>query len=445
MTDKLPHNPEAEKSFLGSMLIDPELIPQARLLPGDFFDIGRQEIWRVILELQKESREIDPVTVHAQLEKRQSQVRFQELLETLTIVPTPRHWQEYETEIVENAYRRGVIQKAGELVKLAYSGEAIQGDVSRIVQEITDKTPRKGKGLTLFVDTMEEMIDGVNERAEHPQEIFGIPTGFIDYDRITGGWQKAQLMIVAGEPGIGKTRFVTQGATYATNPDQGYTGAFFTAEMKNRELALRTVAVEGSINLRNLETGFITDEDWHSFYGTISNLSSNRLYVDETGNPTPDYIDSELARMKANGITFDFVCVDYLFLVAQALMMTDRRLDETQATSMVTARLKNTAKVFDVAVVGISSVIKTGMDSGTAKMGNMRGSGQQLHDGDTVMFITNEESRPDIVTCRFVKGRHLKSSRYQFELINDSNTPRLLNAQAKKIDLNAYSMTDYAK
>jgi len=445
MTDKLPQSKESEISFLGSMLLDPSLIPQARVLPGDFFDIGRQDIWRVMLELQKDSREIDPVTLHAQLEKSKSPVRFQEIIETLTLVPTSYHWQDYEAEIIDSAYRRKVIKSAGELVRLAYSGNAIQGGVSGIVQEITNEAPRRGAGLTLFVNTMEPMIDEVIARSENPQEIFGIPTGFIDYDRLTGGWQKAQLTIIAGEPGIGKTRFVTQGAIHATHPDRGFVGAFFTAEQKARELALRTVSVEGSINLRNLETGFVQDDDWASFYSIISELSGNQLYVDETSNPTPDYIDSELARMKANGIVFDFVVVDYIFLVAQALMMTDRRLDETSATAAVTSRLKSTAKTFDVAVVAISSVIKTGMDSGSAKKGNMRGSGQQIHDGDVVMFITGEENRPDIVTCQFVKGRNLKSSRYQFELLNDSKTPRLLNAQAKKIDLNAYSMTDYAK
>lgn len=434
MKNEIPRNPQAEKAFLGAVMINPGLIPQAVVRPDQFHEIGRRQIWESILILHRDGREIDSVTLQAELARLNSPVQPSEIIELIGFTPSSLNWREYETEIINADYRRRVLGFSSELAKLALSGNGIAGEVSRIVSELTLQTPKKGKGLRLLGDTMTAIVDQVQERSKNPSAVFGIPTGFIDFDAITGGWQRKQLTIFGGEAGIGKTRFVTQAATYATHPNVGFTGAIFSAEMSEDEIDLRAISTEGRLNLRNMETGFMEGEDWAAFYSAVSDLAGHNLYIDDTPNPTPDYIDSEIARMFSDGITLDFIVVDYIFLVAQAIMIEDKRLDEISASQIVTARLKRTAKTFNLAVIAISSIVKTGI-GGKPKMADLRGSAQQLNDGDVVMFIYGEENHPEILHCQFVKGRHLKR-RLSFEVLNDTATPRLLNVVSNTVDLN---------
>jgi replicative DNA helicase len=391
---QLPQNIEAEQSVLGSLLIDPDAILAISpfLHDDDFFSVVHRKIYGAMQALHERRQPADIVTTADELERRGDleAIGGAAYLTTLiNFVPTSVHVENYAHIVERTATLRRLIDASGRIAGIAYQEE---DEIERIVDQAESilfevSQQRIRQSLLPIRDLVSDYYDRVEYLHQHPGETGGLPTGFVDLDKLLNGLQKSDLIIVAGRPGTGKTSFGLALARHAALK-QDATVAIFTLEMSGEQLVHRLISGETGIDSQRLRVGNIEDAEWETFVRASGRLSESNIYIDDTPSPTPTEIRTK-ARRLASEYSLGLIVIDYL-----QLMQSDKRSENrVQEIAYISRSLKGLARELGVPVVAMSQLSRA-VESRSDKrpiLSDLRESGSIEQDADIVMFLYRDE------------------------------------------------------
>ena len=389
-----PQNLDAEQSVLGAILLDPDSIVSVMefLMPEDFYRVNHQVIFKAMVELNNDSSPIDIVSVaerlnqNKQLENAGGQFYLLELAEK---VPTASNVEYYSKIVSEKSTLRKLIRTSTDIATDAY-GEtdevaAVLDRAERSILEVSEKRNRAG-----FVDitkVLNEAYLSLEERMKNTGEITGIPTGYIDLDRMTSGLHSDELIILAARPSVGKTAFVLNIAkNVATKTNE--TVAIFSLEMSAESLVNRMLCSEGSIDASNMRNGRLTEEELRSYFVASGTLSNAPIYIDDTPGIRVSEIRAKCRRLKQERNNLGLIVIDYLQLIEG-----NGRESRQQEVSEISRNLKKLAKELSVPVIALSQLSR-GVEQRQDKrpvMSDIRESGSIEQDADIVAFLYRDD------------------------------------------------------
>jgi replicative DNA helicase len=393
--DVPPQNLEAEESVLGAMMISPGAIAAVSevLDAGDFYRESHAKIYRAALQLFNKSEPVDAITLTNELEQRGEldtiggRVRLHELARLVPATANARHYAEI---VRENATLRGLIRAGGEIAQLGWEREGEPDElVARAEQLVYELGESRTQGeLVLFKDTLVETFQRISHLYESGAEVTGLASGFKDLDRITAGFQPANLVIIAARPSMGKSAFALEIANHVA-VDQQKPCAFFSLEMSRQEVAQRLICSRGKVDAHHIRTGKLAKDDWPRLAQACGQLESAPLYVDDTPALSLLELRARAQTLKRREPNLGLVVVDYLQL------MTTGRSEESrlQEVSSISRGLKEIAKDLDVPVVALSQLNRSPEQRHDKRpmLSDLRESGSIEQDADLVMFLYREE------------------------------------------------------
>jgi len=390
----LPHSREAEEAVIGAILINPEAyFDVAHFLKGEDFYIHRNRwVWEAFTRLNEKRTPIDLLTVQEELEQmgNLSEIGGPAYLTALTTnVPTSLHAEAYGHIVEQTAIRRRLIQAANQIAKVAYQEDiTVETSIDEAEKAVFGVSERKlTRDLQHIRQAASEYYDRVDSLARRDGEMYGVPTGFIDLDRLLGGMQPSDLLIIAGRPGQGKTSFLMSAAKNAAQIHKKRV-AIFSMEMSSEQLVQRLISQETEIDSQRLRIGDLEEDEWPLFAQAIEVLGGTHIFLDDTPAITPTQMRAKCRRLHME-YGLDLVVVDYL-----QLMSGDQRIDNrVQEVSYISRNLKVLARELNVPVLAaaqLSRAVEQRADKRPV-LSDLRESGSLEQDSDIVMFIY----RPD--------------------------------------------------
>ena len=433
-----PQNVEAEQSVLGSLLIDRDAIIRIApfLRPEDFYRESHARIYQAVIDLFEQRQPADFITLCDLLERR-SQLEAvggpAYITSLLNAVPTSIHVEHYAHIVERAALRRRLIDAAGKIARLAYEEDREIDDVidrsEALLFEVTER--RQAGDLVPLRRLLDSYYDRIEYLQQHRDELTGLPSGFVDLDKMLGGLQRSDLVIIAARPGVGKTSFALNIAQNAALKHKAVV-AFFTLEMSGEQLVQRLIAGETGIDSRRLMTGDIQDIEWERFAKATGDLAETLVFVDDTASPTPLEIRSKCRRLAAE-YDLDLVIIDYLQLMSGGTRVENRQ----QEISYISRSLKGLARELRVPVVALSQLSRA-VESRQDKrpiLSDLRESGSIEQDADIVMFIHREDVYDELTDRRniadIIVAKHRNGPTGQISL-------RFAKEQTKFTDLDTY-------
>ncbi|KPL83894.1 DNA helicase [Thermanaerothrix daxensis] len=389
-----PHNREAEEAVLGAVLINPEVyFDLAQILrPEDFYIARNRWVWEAFVHLTEHRIPIDYLTVSQVLEEKGhlTEIGGQAyLLALINQTPTSLHAEAYARLVQESAIRRRMLAAANELARLAYdprrSVDVIIDEAEKTVFSLSER--RLQRDIQHIQTVLSSYYDRIDQLSQRSDEIYGVPTGLIDLDRLLGGMQRSDLLIVAGRPGSGKTGFLLSVAKNAAQRHRKHV-AIFSLEMSAEQLVQRLIAQETGIDTQRLRTGKLTDEEWPLFTHAIEVLSDTQIWLDDTPAITPLQLRTKCRRLHLE-YPLDLIIVDYLQLMAGDTRAENR----VQEVSYISRNLKILARELNVPVLAaaqLSRAVEQRADK-RPMLSDLRESGSLEQDADVVMFIHRPE------------------------------------------------------
>ena len=392
-----PHNRQAEEAVLGSVLINPEsFFDVAQILDPDYFYIIRNRwIWEVFTHLHENRSPIDILTLSEELENRSQleEIGGQAyLMMLINQTPSSLNAAAYARIVEETSVRRRMLAAANEMAKLAYQEEKQVEDIINSAEKtIFDLSERRiRRDLQPIQTVIDDYYDRVSLLSQRSDDIFGVPTGLSDLDKLLGGLQKSDLLIIAGRPGTGKTGFMLTVAKNAALKHKKHV-AMFSLEMSNEQLVQRMIAQETGIDTQELRSGKISSDHWDLLAQSMEVLSNAKIFLDDTPALTPIQMRTKCRRLHLEH-HIDLIIVDYI-----QLMSGDSRNDNrVQEVSYISRNLKTLARELNVPVLAAAQLSRA-VEQRTDKrpmLSDLRESGSLEQDADIVMFIHKKEDIP---------------------------------------------------
>ena len=355
----LPQNIEAECGVLGSIIIDPEAIVQVSdfLRPDDFYRDAHRTIYEVILQLYEEHEPADFITICDELERRN---KLEEvggasyITSLINQVPTSGNVEFYGRIVERTAILRRLIHAAGQIAAIAYEEGDADIALDKAEQLIFSISQRHSRSdFTHMRDILAEYMNKLDQLHERRGTIVGVPTGFTDLDRLTGGLQKSDLIVLASRPGVGKTSLALSLA-HTTALKYQNSIAIFSLEMSKDQLAQRLLSMDAGIDQHRLRTGRIEEDEWDRIVYAMDTLSEANIWIDDTASISPMEMRSKARRLQAeHGI--DLIIVDYLQLM-QAMVGGKRNENRVQEISEISRSLKGLARELNMPVLALAQL-----------------------------------------------------------------------------------------
>ena len=391
MDKLLPHSIEAEQGVLGSLILDPEAIAEIidTLSPDDFYRDAHACIYRAIRRLYNNRIPADYITLCDELAQQHQleQVGGASYITSLiNYVPTSGNIASYADMVQKKATCRRLVKAAGTIAAaaLAEDDKALEVAEQAIYQVSEGRT---SSDLVALSTVIGRYIDRLDVRQRQNGRLTGVEMGFDDLDFLLGGMQPAELIILGGRPGTGKTSLALNVAYHAIFR-QECNVAIFSLEMSHDDLARRLVSMQTGIDSQQLRTRMLKSEEWELVASAVSTLSDNHCYIDESGDLSIASIRSKARRHKTkHGL--DLVIVDYLQLM-HADMEEKRESNRVQEIGKISRGLKQLAKELDVPVLALASLNRAVEGRGDARprLSDLRESGSIESDADVVLFIS---------------------------------------------------------
>ncbi len=425
----LPNDIEAEQSVLGSMFLSKYALQQAceTLTPDSFYLASNAKIFSCIQSLAEKDVPIDLTTVTAALKNSNllSEVGGVEYLsEILNIVPTAANIDSYIKIVEDDAIRRKLIETATNICSMGYeSDRSVSETLDQAEQKIlTVVKNRRTSEFKSIQNVLFKAQEDLERLAETKNDITGIPTGWIDIDRATTGLHENELIIIAARPAMGKTAFALNLAT-SVAINTGKTVAVFNLEMSAEQLATRMLSSLGQVELNKLRTGNLLNDDWKRVNEAISQLSSAKMYIDDTPGINIGEIRSKCRRLASSDDGLGLVIIDYLQLISGVGNYGGNRQQEV---SDISRALKVMAMELQIPVVALSQLsrsVETREDKRPI-MSDLRESGSIEQDADIVSFLYrddyyNKESKTSDSTSisEFIIGKNRSGSTTTIDLL----------------------------
>lgn len=392
-----PHNIEAEQACLGACLIDAEALDRiSEVLTGedDFYRDSHREIYGAMIRLAERNFNIDLITVCKELGDlgKLELVGGAPYLDSMVnMVGSSAHAKAYARIVTETATERRLQLAGQQIQRIAGEGElevAQKVDqAEELVFSVADR--RKTQQLMHLRPILADTFDALYERYQQKEAITGVSSGFHELDAMTAGFQKANLIILAARPSMGKTALCLSIAqNIVMNKTKPKTLAIFNLEMSAQELAQRMLCSVARVNAQDVRTGKMREEDWQSITRAMNQLNEAPLYIDDTASITPIEMKAKCRRLqKRHGL--DMVIIDYLQLMSGGGKTENR----AQEISAISRQLKMLAKELEIPVMALSQVGR-GVEQRQDKrpgLSDLRESGAIEQDADVVAFVYRDE------------------------------------------------------
>jgi replicative DNA helicase len=438
---ELPYDRQAEEAVLGAVLVNPEVYYDvAHFLSADEFFLHRNRwIFEAFSSLHEQRLPIDVLTVSEELERqgRLVDVGGQAYLTALiSNVPSSLHAEAYARQVEETATRRKLLEAANQIARLAHQTETTIEDVvnesEKAIFGVSER--RLTHELQPIRQVLSEYYDRIDYLARHQDETLGVPTGFIDLDRLLGGMQPSDLLIIAGRPGQGKSGFCISAAKNASQIHKKHV-ALFSMEMSNSQLVQRLVSQETGINSQRLRLANLDDEEWPLFTQAVSALSGTHIYLDDTPAITPLQLRTKCRRLHME-VGLDLIVVDYL-----QLMTGDTRIDNrVQEVSYISRNLKALARELNVPLLAAAQLSRAVESRRPPRpiLSDLRESGSLEQDADVVLFIYRpdqyEEDTLKQNIAEIIVAKHRNGPVGSVELVFRKELAKFENAATRQVE-----------
>ena len=411
----VPSSIDAEEALLGSLLIDPDVIVQVATLvePGDFYVQRHGWIYDAMRHLHDQRQPVDFLTLQDELERR-GQLNdvggAAHISSLINAVPSAVHAYSYAQIIQRTSTLRQLITAAGQIVRMAYDdAQDVQVVVDQAEQLIFSISERRlERDLVPLRSVMRRVIDELEELERRRGEVLGVPTGFKPLDKLLGGMQKSDLIIVAARPGMGKTSLALTMALNAAKLHNARV-AVFSLEMSSEQLVQRLLSQESRIDSQRLRLGQIKEDEWIRLMEAATILTECPIYIDDSAAISPFELRTKARRLHAEH-GMDLLIVDYMQLMHGG----QRSENRVQEISFISRSLKQLARELRVPVVALSQLSRQVESRADHRplLSDLRESGSIEQDADVVMFVFREDmykeetERKNIAEIIVSKHRH---------------------------------------
>ncbi len=410
-----PHSIDAEQSLLGGLMLDADVWSDvsALVLENDFYRSEHRLIFQAMISLAANDAPADVVTVaewlqnNNELEKAGGIAYVASLAEN---TPTAANSIAYANIVRERSVLRQLIQIGTSIAGSGFNTEGrstkeLLDEAEKHVFAIADQQSR-GQGFRKIGDLLAGALDRIQLLYESDNPITGVSTGFNDFDEMTSGLQKSDLIIVAGRPAMGKTSFAMNIAESAAIKDN-LPVAVFSMEMPGEQLAMRLLSSLGRIDAHRMRTGKLTDEDWPRLTSAVQIMQDAKFYIDDTPALSPNEIRARCRRIKKTEGELGLIVIDYL----QLMQVHGSKENRTTEISEISRSLKALAKELNAPVVALSQLNRSLEQRPNKRpvMSDLRESGAIEQDADVIVFIYRDEvyneDSPDKGTAEIIIGK----------------------------------------
>ena len=396
-----PHNIEAEKSVIGSMLMDKDAIEAAlgMLTRDDFYSRQYATMFEAIRKLYNQDTVVDLVTVQEQLAKDGAPHEMQTvdfLKDIFEFNAVSVNVRSYAEIVRDKAVQRRLIKECGEISQMCYDDNERTEDILADTEKRIFDLLKVGTSsdLTGIDDISINVFNMIQEASRSKDHITGVATGFTDLDNMTTGFHPSDFILIAARPSMGKTAFVLNILEYVAIK-KNRPCMIFSLEMSKEQLVNRLFAMDSGIDAQNLRTGKLADEDWDRLIQTADRVGSSNIIIDDTPGINISELRSKCRKVKLER-GLDMVIIDYLQLMSGA--GTKHNENRQQEVSDISRSLKALARDIECPVVALSQLSRA-VEQRTDKrpmLSDLRESGAIEQDADVVMFLYRDEYyKPD--------------------------------------------------
>ncbi len=393
----LPSSTESERVILGAILLDNDLVTQAieQLKPEDFYSLSHRRIFSAMTSLFERGSKIDPILVGEEL-KRDSALESVGGITAITNLtyglPHFSNITNYAKVVHDKSVVRNLIKACNQITSDALTEEddatVILDRAEQMIFALAEERTRQGfSHVKPVAQTVLEKVQEFARRETHA--LTGLATGFRDFDSMTSGLQKTDLVIIAARPSMGKTALCLTLAQNAAIFEQAVV-AVFSLEMSKEQLVMRMLSSEAKVDAHRFRNGFLTSDEWGRLGTAINTLETARIYIDDTPGISVLEMRAKSRRLKAEQKKLDLIIVDYLQLMSGGARRTESRQQEV---AQISRELKALAKEMDVPVVALSQLSRApeARTDHRPQLADLRESGSIEQDADVVAFIYREE------------------------------------------------------
>lgn len=389
-----PQALEAERCVLGAMLLHKEAIGRAAevLEPECFYRDSHRKIFEAAVLLYERDKAADIITLTDELKKRghlEAVGGAGYLASLLDMVPTAANIDYHAEIVLEKSVLRRVIEVSTAIVQKGYEAALPSGDLideaERMIFEIND--PRMRKSFVPIKELLSDAVDMIQEVFDKKRAVTGVPSGYLDLDKMTAGFQNSDMIIVAGRPSMGKTSFALNLAEHAAVHEKTPVG-IFSLEMSREQLVMRLLSSQARIPSHKLRTGYLRPEEWEQLARAAGVLADAPIYIDDTPAITVTEMRAKARRLKKEA-DVKLLVVDYLQLMRGYTTSESRQ----QEISTISRSLKALAKELDIPVIALSQLSRAveQRDDKRPMLSDLRESGAIEQDADLVCFVFREE------------------------------------------------------
>ena len=411
----LPNSPEAEQSVIGSMIMDSEAIMTASeiLTSEDFYQRQYGILFDAMVELYNEGKAVDLVTLQDRLKEKDvpPEVASLEFVkDILDSVYTSAHIRQYASIVHEKAMLRRLIRTTEGIANACYAGKESMEDIFVDTEkQIFDIIQQNTSGEYVPIkDVVLNALDKIEMASRTKGNVTGIPTGFIDLDYKTAGFQPSDLILVAARPSMGKTALVLNIAQHMAFRED-VTVAVFSLEMSKEQLVNRLLSLESRVDSQSIRTGNLTDEDWSKLIEGAGVIGKSHLIIDDTPGISVTELRSKCRKFKMEH-NLGIIIIDYLQLMTGSKRSESRQ----QEISDISRSLKAVARELNVPVVALSQLSRAVEQRPDHRpmLSDLRESGAIEQDADVVMFIyrddyyNNDTAKPNVAEIIIAKQRN---------------------------------------
>ena len=411
-----PQSVEAEQAVLGGLMLAPDAWDRIadRISDSDFYRRDHQLIYRAIRELAEKNKPYDAVTLGEWFESMglsEQVAGGAYLIELASTTPSAANIVAYADIVRDKAILRQLIDVGTDIVNSGFQPEGrdsadILEEAERQVLAIAQANSEGKSDFTPVTKALAEAFDVLQTRYANGDGVTGLPTGYVEFDMMTAGLQKTDLIILAARPAMGKTTLALNMAEYAAFRSK-LPVAVFSMEMSASQLAMRLISSVGRVNAQRLRTGQLEDEDWSRVTSAIRQLREAKIFIDDEPGLSPVKLAAKARRLKReHGL--GLIVIDYL----QLMSVPGNSENRATEISEISRSLKGLAKELQVPVIALSQLNRS-LETRTDKrpvMADLRESGAIEQDADMIVFIYrddyyNKENSPDKGLAEVIIGK----------------------------------------
>ncbi|MAO32501.1 MAG: replicative DNA helicase [Crocinitomicaceae bacterium] len=392
-----PQAVDVEQTVLGALMLEKNAISKAIdiLKPESFYDPKHQYIYSAIRELFASTNPVDLITVTSYLKKEgdlQAAGGASYISQLTSRVASSANIEFHSRIIAEKHIKRELIRMSSEVIQESYDDTQdvfdvlsnAEGSLFKIAENNT------GKQVQNMQSVVREAIEEIEKASKNSDGISGIPTGFMDLDKITSGFQKSDMIVLAGRPAMGKTAFVLSMARN-TAVDHGKAVAFFSLEMSSVQLVKRLIASEARLDADKLRKGNLREDEYQQLHTRISKLAEAPIFIDDTAGLSIFDLRAKCRRLKMQH-NIEMVVIDYL----QLMSAKDGKGsgNREQEISTISRSIKEIAKELNIPIIALAQLSRSVETRGGDKrpiLSDLRESGAIEQDADIVGFLYRPE------------------------------------------------------